>query len=340
MRKEPLFGKNLYELQTLSSNLGLPSYTGAQLAGWLYKKNALSIDEMTNLSKDARKLLNENYSFGVYLPSKVQESIDGSKKYLFDIQNKLSVETVYLPEEKRSTLCISSQAGCKMGCLFCMTGRQGFQAQLTAGEILNQIRSIPESNELSNVVYMGMGEPFDNIDEVLKSIEILTSDWGYEWSPRRITVSTIGIIPSMRRFIEESEAHLAISIHTPFSAERLKLMPIEKTYPIKKVVELLKEYDFGKQRRISFEYIMFEGFNDTTEHIKGLTKLLKGLRCRINLIKFHNIPDFPFNSASQKKMLWFCDQLKRKGLNCTIRRSRGEDIYAACGLLSTMKNEK
>jgi 23S rRNA (adenine2503-C2)-methyltransferase len=218
-----------------------------------------------------------------------------------------------------------------------MTGKQGFQGQLTAGEILNQIRSLPEYKKLTNVVYMGMGEPLDNLDEVLKSIEILTSEWGYAWSPKRITVSTIGIIPALKRFIEESRAHLAISLHTPFDDERLELMPVQKTYPISKVIEEIRKYDFGRQRRNSFEYIMFKGLNDTPEHIKGITKLLNGLRCRINLIRFHPIPGFEHESPSQKTMQWFRDSLSSKGITTTIRASRGEDIYAACGMLSTNK---
>ncbi|ASB49871.1 23S rRNA (adenine(2503)-C(2))-methyltransferase RlmN [Alkalitalea saponilacus] len=335
MQNELLYGKTLNELKEIVKQHNLPGFTAGQIADWLYKKRAESIDSMTNLSKKARQLLSENFETGVTLPSKVQESVDGTKKYLFPAHKHLFIEAAYIPEDNRKTLCISSQVGCKMGCLFCMTGKQGFQSQLTAGEILNQIRSIPESEELTNVVYMGMGEPLDNIEEVLKSLDILTSDWGYGWSPRRINVSTIGIVPAMRRFIEESEAHLAISLHTPFNEERQKLMPIEQVYSIEQVIETLREYDFGRQRRISFEYIMFEGINDTPAHVKGLTKILNGIRCRINLIKFHPIPDSPLRGTPHKTMQWFCDQLNNKGITTTIRRSRGEDIYAACGLLST-----
>jgi 23S rRNA (adenine2503-C2)-methyltransferase len=265
----------------------------------------------------------------------VQASVDGTKKYLYPAHKGLFIEAAYIPEKDRHTLCISSQIGCKMGCLFCMTGKQGFQGQLTAGEMVNQVLSLPESDQLTNVVYMGMGEPMDNIENVLKSLEIFTSDWGMGWSPRRINVSTIGVEPAMRRFIEESDAHLAISLHTPFNEERKKLMPIEQVYPIEEVISALKEYDFGRQRRISFEYIMFDGVNDTPAHIKGLTKLLNGIRCRINLIRFHPIPDSPLRGSSDEKMKWFSEQLSKKGLTTTIRRSRGEDIYAACGLLST-----
>ncbi len=332
---ESLFGKTLEELKELVALLQLPAFTAGQIADWLYKKGVDDIDQMTNLSNKVRAQLKENHAIGRIPPTQVQESADGTKKYLYSAHNKLFIETAYIPEDKRHTLCVSSQVGCKMGCLFCMTGKQGFQAQLTAGEIINQIMSLPERDLLTNVVYMGMGEPMDNIEQVLKSIEILTSHWGFGWSPRRINVSTIGIVPAMRRFIEECDAHLAISLHTPFNEERKQLMPIEQVYPVEEVIEVLRTYDFGRQRRISFEYIVFEGLNDTPAHVKGLTKLLNGLRCRLNLIRFHPIPGSPLRGASTESMQWMAARLNEKGLKTTIRRSRGEDIYAACGLLST-----
>ncbi|TAJ15333.1 23S rRNA (adenine(2503)-C(2))-methyltransferase RlmN [Marinilabiliaceae bacterium JC017] len=337
MKKEVLLGKTLSELKEIVKSLGLPQFTAKQIADWLYKKQILHIDQMTNLSKKARTMLADQYEIGLTPPESVKTSIDGTKKYLFPAAKEKFIEAAYMPEENRNTLCVSSQVGCKMGCLFCMTGRQGFQNQLSAGEIINQIQSLPEKDGLTNVVYMGMGEPMDNIDEVLKSLEILTSEWGYGWSPRRINVSTIGIIPALRRFIEESEAHLAISLHSPFNEERKKLMPIENAYPIEQVIDVLREYDFGRQRRISFEYIMFKGVNDSQIHVNELAKLLNGLRCRMNLIYFHAIPDSPLEGSNMKTMEWFRDQLNHKGITATIRKSRGEDIYAACGMLSTKK---
>ncbi|WP_234408952.1 23S rRNA (adenine(2503)-C(2))-methyltransferase RlmN [Marinilabilia salmonicolor] len=299
---EALFGKTLEELKIVAAENGLPGFTAKQMAQWLYTKGVSDIDDMTNLSKDARDRLKEKYIIGRVAPSKVQASVDGTKKYLYPAQKGLFIEAAYIPEKERHTLCISSQIGCKMGCLFCMTGKQGFQGQLTAGEIVNQVISLPESDQLTNIVYMGMGEPMDNVENVLKSLEIFTSDWGMGWSPRRFNVSTIGVEPAMRRFIEESDAHLAISLHTPFNEERKKLMPIEQVYPIEEVIDSLKEYDFGRQRRISFEYIMFDGVNDTPAHVKGLTKLLNGIRCRINLIRFHPIPDSPLRVHPMKKL--------------------------------------
>lgn len=333
--KQLLFGKTLSELQQLVVDLGLPRFTAGQIADWLYKKQISSIAEMSNLSKKNRELLNENFEVGLTSYTKVQISADGTKKYLFPtIQHKF-IETAMIPERDRKTVCVSSQVGCKMGCLFCFTAKQGFQGQLTAGEIINQIRSIDEAGEITNIVYMGMGEPFDNLDEVLKSIEILTSEWGFAMSPRRITVSTIGIIPGMLTFLEKSEAHLAVSLHTPFNEERQKLMPVQVAYPIEEVVREIKSWDFGRQRRVSFEYILFEGLNDSPAHVRELARLLDGLKCRINLIRFHPVPGTPLKSPSDKVMQEFKDALNNKGILTTVRASRGQDIYAACGLLST-----
>lgn len=340
MMKESLFGKTLAELQEITVALSLPKFTAKQIADWLYKKQISSIEEMTNLSKKARELLNEKFTFGLTPYVKVQESTDGTRKYLFPtIQNKF-IETAMIPERDRKTVCVSSQVGCKMGCLFCFTAKQGFQGHLSAGEIINQIKSIDEVEEISNIVYMGMGEPFDNLTEVLKSLEILTSEWGFAMSPRRITVSTIGVIPSMLTFLETSEAHLAVSLHTPFHAERQKIMPVEVAYPIEDVISEIKTWDFGNQRRVSFEYILFEGLNDTTAHVNELVRLLDGLKCRINLIRFHPVPGTPLKSPSEKTIQYFKEKLNRKGIVTTIRASRGQDIYAACGLLSTKELQK
>ncbi len=335
MSKDPLFGNTLDELRSIAVAHSLPKFVGNQLADWLYKKQVTSIEEMSNLSKNARELLDERYEVGLKLPAKVQESVDGTKKYLYATDDMKFIESAYIPDEDRATLCVSSQVGCKMGCLFCMTGKQGFQGQLSAGEIVNQIHSLPEREKLSNVVYMGMGEPLDNLDAVLKSIHILTADWGYAWSPRRITVSTIGILPAMKAFMEQSEAHLALSLHSPFEEERKNLMPIEQVYPLPDVMAAIKAFDWGRQRRISFEYIMFKGVNDTPAHVKELAKLLGGLRTRLNLIRFHPIPDTPLEGTEETRLHEFKEELNDKGVLTTIRASRGQDIWAACGLLST-----
>ncbi len=335
MMKDILYGKTLQELQTVCAELKMPSFTAKQIAQWLYQKDARSIEDMTNISKKNRSLLEEKYEVGRQEPLQVQVSVDGTKKYLFEAFGNNFIETAMIPDRDRKTVCVSSQVGCKMACVFCMTGKQGFQNQLTAGEILNQIFSIEEGPEVTNIVYMGMGEPFDNIDEVLKSLSILTSEWGYAMSPRRITVSSIGIIPSLQRFLLESECHLAISMHSPFDEERRELMPIQKAYPIKEVIEEIQDFDFGLQRRVSFEYIMFKGVNDTQAHVKELARLIGGLRCRMNLIRFHAIPDAPLEGTELVRMEEFRDALNKKNIMTTIRSSRGQDIFAACGLLST-----
>ena len=337
MQKEKLFGKTIDELKEVAAWAGLPSFTAKQMADWLYKKKISTIDEMTNLSQKGREKLKERYEFGLVAPLQCQTSIDGTKKYLFPTLNDQFIETAYIPDKDRATVCVSCQVGCKMGCLFCMTAKQGFQGNLEPGEIVNQIRSLPEWERVTNIVYMGMGEPFDNIDNVMKSLSILTSDWGFAMGPKRITVSSIGVIPGMRQFLAQSSCHLAISLHTPFEDERKKLMPVEKVYPLKEVLKEIRAFDFGKQRRVSFEYIVFKGVNDSPAHVKELVKLLGGLRCRINLIRFHPIPDSPLVGSDEETVQNFKNQLNDRGITATVRASRGEDIFAACGLLSTKK---
>lgn len=336
--RHPLLGMTLDELTALAKELGLPAFTGKQIADWLYKKHVTDIEEMTNLSKTARNKLNEKFEVGGSAPVAVQTSADGTRKYLFSVSGKQSIETVMIPDGDRATLCVSSQAGCRMGCRFCMTARQGLQVNLSAGEIIGQFSHVEERSRLTNAVYMGMGEPMDNIGEVLKSLQILTSDWGFAWSPRRITVSTIGVLPAMKRFLDESECHLAVSLHNPFDDGRRELMPMQKAYPLEKVIDSIRQYDFTGQRRVSFEYIMFAGRNDLAKHADALARLLQGLECRVNLIRFHTIPDCDLKPSPDTIMERFKNQLMGKGLMTTIRASRGEDILAACGLLST-KNQ-
>jgi 23S rRNA (adenine2503-C2)-methyltransferase len=333
--KESLLGKTREELTQLTTEMGLPSYTGGQLAYWLYKTAIDSFDQMTNVSKKARTTLSERFDLGIKAPISESVSTDGTKKYLFNAGNGKFIEAAYIPDGTRHTLCVSSQVGCKMGCLFCMTGKQGFQGQLTAGEILNQLRSIPEREKITNIVYMGMGEPFDNLDAVMKSTAILTAEYGFAISVRKVTVSTIGIIPAMKVFLENSKCNLAISLHTPFEDERKNLMPVQNVYPIKDVIETVQQYDLGKYRRVSIEYIMFKGLNDTRRHVNELARLLNKVNCRINLIRFHSIPGTPLESSDDATILDFQQALIAKGIVTTIRASRGQDIEAACGLLST-----
>ena len=341
--KPALLGKSLAELQEVALSVGLQKFAGKQLAEWLYVRRATSFDEMTNISLKGRQALEQQYTIGRHNPVAEAVSKDGTKKYLFRISNSVSgltsnseavyIESVYIPDNDRTTLCVSTQAGCKMGCKFCMTGTLGFHGHLSATEILNQIFSIPDSDSLTNIVYMGEGEPMDNIDHVLRSLQVMTAEWGCAWSPKRITVSTVGFVPGLERFLQESDCHLAISLHNPFGAERQDIMPIEKRYHLTDIVAMLKRYDWQHQRRVSFEYICWHNQNDTIRHAQELVRLLKGLPCRINLIRFHAGVDQVFASSDDQQMEWFRDYLSDHGITTTIRRSRGEDILAACGML-------
>ena len=351
-------GMTLAELKEAVTALGMPAFTAKQVAQWLYVKKVKSIDEMTNLSKQNRERLSEEFEVGAMAPIYCQRSKDGTVKYLFPVLTTnptpltshptpltshpsplttKCVETVYIPDGERATLCVSCQVGCKMNCLFCQTGKQGWQGDLTVADILNQIYSLPERDQLTNIVFMGQGEPMDNLDAVLLATEILTAADGYAWSPKRITVSSVGIRGKLKRFLDESQCHVAISMHSPLHDQRRQLMPAEGQMPIADVVALLKQYDFTHQRRCSFEYICFGGLNDTLAHGREIVRLLDGLECRVNLIRFHEIPSVDLPAADERRMEQLRDYLTQRGVFTTIRASRGQDIFAACGLLSTAR---
>ena len=335
--KEILLGKSPSELKETVLRLGLPAFTAKQLANWLYVKREFDFSRMTDISKAGRELLAEECEAGIVLPQESLTSRDGTRKYLFPVEGG-AVEAVVIPDGERRTLCVSSQVGCKMGCAFCMTGRQGFHGNLTAAQILSQFLAIDEAPQLTNAVFMGMGEPLDNFDNVSRAIEALTASWGFAWSPKRITLSTIGVLPKLRQYLDGSKCHLAVSLHNPFPEERLQMMPVQKAWPLEDVLALIRKYDFTGQRRVSFEYTMFGGFNDDKRHADALIRLLSGLECRVNLIRFHKIPDFSYESSPDKVMEEFRDSLNAHGVTCTIRASRGEDIFAACGLLAGKHN--
>ena len=340
MALKNLIGMTLSQLQQVVVENGMPLFTAKQMADWLYVKQVRSIGEMTNLSLKHRAKLAESYEVGLAEPSHKAASTDGTVKYLFPVQNGHYVEAVYIPDGDRATLCISSQVGCKMGCVFCMTGRQHYTASLTAGEILNQILSLPGKENLTNVVFMGMGEPLDNLENVLAVQEILTAPWGFGWSPKRITISTVGLRRELKQLIEGCECHIAVSLHAPTPEKRRELIPAEKAFSMTEMLEVLRRYDFSHQRRLSFEYTMFDGVNDSSDDARQLVKTLNGLSCRVNLIRFHAIPDSPLRPVSEERMTEFRDWLTAHGVFATIRASRGEDIWAACGMLSTAKNNK
>lgn len=338
--KKYLLGMTLGELKEVAKSLGMPAFTGGQMAKWLYTQQVKSIDEMTNISKANREKLAAAYAIGCKEPTDAQYSKDGTVKYLFPTDSGKFVETVYIPEDGRATLCVSSQVGCKMNCLFCQTGKQGFEGSLSATDILNQVYSLPERDKLTNIVFMGQGEPMDNLDNVLRVTEILTAGFGYGWSPKRITVSSVGIKGKLKRFLEESDCHVAISMHSPLHEQRSELMPAERGMSIESIVDLLGNYDFSHQRRLSFEYIVFKDVNDSEAHAKAIVRLLKGLDCRINLIRFHPISNTPLQGVDDQKMEEFRNYLTLHGVFTTIRASRGQDIFAACGLLSTAKEKE
>lgn len=338
MEKKKLLGMTLCELKAVATEVGLPAFAAKQIMQWLYNKRVKSIDEMTNLSLKSRAILAEHYTIGCVPPSDVQQSIDGTAKYLFPTENGQQVECVFIPDGDRATLCVSCQAGCRMGCRFCMTGRQGFGGNLSTADILNQVYSVPGNEQLTNIVFMGQGEPMDNLDAVLKATELLTNPDGWAWSPKRITVSTVGVRKGVERFLLESNCHLAVSLHNPFPKERLAMMPAEKAYGLEELMTLLKRQDWSHQRRLSFEYIVFGGLNDSERHAKELVRLLAPIECRVNLIRFHHIPDTPYKGATEEKMVWLRDYLTKHGVTTTIRASRGQDIYAACGLLHAKTN--
>lgn len=324
------------ELWQVASQLFLPDYAARQMAGCLYGKRCVStIDEMTSLPAKIRTIAAEDFCVGLRAPVSVQTSVDGTRKYLFPALADQYVEAAYIPDSERATLCMSTQVGCRMGCAFCMTARQGWQGNLSATDMLNQFRSLPERDSLTNIVMMGMGEPFDNLDELMKVLEVLTSDYGYGWAPKRITVSTVGILPAVHQFMAHCRCHLAVSLHHPDPAERQRLVPAERKYPVHQLVALLKNYDLNRQRRISFEYVMLAGVNDSLQQADDVVRLLSGLRCRVNLIRFHPVPGSAFVPSSDETIQMFADALQKKGLIATVRRSRGIDIQAACGLLST-----
>lgn len=336
---EKLLGKTPEELEKVAVSCGLKPFAGAQMARWLYVSKVREIDAMGNISKAGREALKKEFVTGVSSPAGRAESSDGTVKYLFGT-GASAVESVLIPDDDRRTLCVSSQAGCGMNCAFCMTGRGGFHGQLDAAGILNQFISIDAPEALTNAVFMGMGEPLANYDAVSRSIEVLTAPWGFGWSPKRITVSSIGVLPNLKRYLDEHRSHLAISLHNPFSDERAAFMPVEKTWPLKDVIGLIRRYDWHAQRRVSFEYTMFSGWNDSKRHADALIRLLRGLECRVNLIRFHKIPDFAYESSPRAVMESFRDRLSSNGITCTIRASRGEDILAACGMLAGKQNAK
>lgn len=341
--KTEILGLSLEQLQKLAQSAGMPRFVGKQIAEWIYDKKVTSFEEMANISKKNKEWLEENCTIGREAPVACQVSSDGTRKYLFKAGGGKYVESVYIPDKDRATLCVSSQVGCRMNCYFCATGKMGFKGNLDAAQILNQIFSVPPAQEkgqmplapLTNIVFMGMGEPLDNWTNLKKALDVLTSPWGLAWSPKRITVSTVGKLPELKYLLDETDVHVALSIHTPFADERGSMMPAQKAFPLKDVMSVLRGCDFSRQRRLSAEYIMWKGVNDDMEHARALAKLLQGTHCRVNLIRFHAVPGIDLKPCSEERMVMFRNYLNSQGITATIRASRGEDIEAACGMLAT-----
>ncbi len=332
--KDYLFGKTLDELEEIVLRYGQKRFVAKQISEWLYKKDVTDFIAMNNISKTLRQALCEDFRIGITPYVQVLTSKDGTKKYLFCYENNTFVEAVCIFDKQKVTLCISTQAGCKMNCDFCATGKQGFKRNLSANEILNIFRSVKEYRQIKNIVYMGMGEPLDNYFEVKNTLDILCKDYGYGFSPHRITVSTAGYKPFLEKFLRETSVDVAISLHNPIAQQRQQIMPIEKVYPISEIIPILKNFDWKRQRHLTFEYIVFKDLNDGTQHINAIAKLLNGLRCKINLIPFNTLPNTIYKGAKKEDMIKFQQQLINKGILTTIRSSKGEDIMAACGLLS------
>ncbi|HEX2921376.1 MAG TPA: 23S rRNA (adenine(2503)-C(2))-methyltransferase RlmN [Bacteroidales bacterium] len=330
MENSCLCGMSPVELTELFGKDGLTEDHAIKITNGLYKNSS----SLRAVPLKLRKLIDSKVSSGLYLPSSFEESLDGTKKYLFINSQGQRFESVFMPENKRNTLCVSSQSGCRMGCPFCQTGKYGFHGNLSAGDILNQLLSIPESGKITHIVFMGMGEPMDNYENVLKSCNILTSQWGRSLSPRKITVSTVGITPAINRFLKESECNLAVSLFSPFFDERSRIVPVEKKYPIGEIIGLLKGYTLRRKRRVTLSYIMIKGLNDTNQHLQELKNLLKDSDIRVNLLPYHIIAGDCNESSTPERMQIFKHELVISGISASVRKSRGVDISAACGLLA------
>jgi 23S rRNA (adenine2503-C2)-methyltransferase len=331
-----LYGLSLDALQDIATRLGLETYRATQLAEWLYRHEVSRISEMTNLPLGIRDALERGFEIRKLRPSGEQRSRDGSSKYLFEKPGTplARFETVAIPDADRMTICVSTQSGCRMGCRFCHTATAGFGGQLGPDEILSQIRCIPESAQLTHLVFMGMGEPLDNPEAVLPCLKILNSRWGYNLGAGRVTVSTIGVLPALEHLLEQSRCRIALSVHSPFPDERKVLIPAEARYPVRDVIDLLKAHTTSDSRRVSLEYIVFDRFNDTPRHAAALAGLIRNTTFRVNLISYAPRTDAPWRAASRRSIEAFQKALLAQGVSVTIRKSRGADISAACGMLA------
>src|SRR4030067_1590472 len=338
MKKADLRDLDLAELEDFALALGLQRYRGRQLFHWVYGKGVASPDMMTDLSKECRELISEKAYISTLREVKKQLSADGTEKFLFELEDGHRVESVLIPEEDRLTLCISTQVGCGMGCTFCLTGKGGLARNLKSSEIVNQVlhvqKGLPERKVITNIVIMGMGEPLSNYNNVTKAIEILKHPLGPAIGARRIPLSTPGLVPGIKKLGEGSlNINLAISLNASTDEQRSQIMPVNRKYPLKKLIEACRDFPLRKGRMLSFEYVLLEGVNDRPEDARRVSNLLKGIPCKINLIPFNEFPGAPYKRPSEEAVLRFQEILTSNNYSVFIRKPRGRDILAACGQL-------
>jgi 23S rRNA (adenine2503-C2)-methyltransferase len=333
----PIAGMDPAGIETHLESRGIESRYGRRLLYWIYRKGIKSFGEINDIPARVVKTVMESFETGLSSPLASETSADGSVKYLFKTSGGLFHETVWLPEEKRKTVCISVQSGCRMGCRFCATGQAGWGGNLTAGEIVNQVISLPD--RFTHVVFMGMGEPGDNIEEVIKAANILTAEWGLAAGSGKVTISTVGVTPSVERLLNETECNITLSLHSPFPDERLGVIPAEATWPFADTLRLMKEAGNRRKRRFTVAYVMIEGKNDSDQHIEELKRLLTGTGIRVNILPYHPPVEDSERSSSDAAMIRFKHLLVTSGIGASVRRSRGSDIAAGCGMMAGKRVE-
>lgn len=334
MVRKSICGLASDEIFDLIRSSGFTTGHAVSLAHNVYKKHRSDISLFEKIPKTLKIMLSASAVSGIFFPKDELVSDDKSVKYLFVSEFGKVFETVYIPEGRRHTVCVSTQSGCRMGCTFCATGEYGYKGNLTSAEIVNQIIAIPQAEKITHVVFMGMGEPMDNLENVLKACNIITAEWGLALSPRNVTVSTVGILPGIEKFLKASDCNMTLSLFSPFADERVKGVPIEKLYPFQKILDLMKQFKVRKGRRLSVAYMMIQNVNDTDSHLRELISIVKGSSVRVNLIPYHPHPGVQNLSSSKERMQYFKHNLVISGISASIRKSRGADISAACGLLA------
>lgn len=332
--KVPLIGFTPQELSSALQEYGVTSHQVERLMRWIYRKRGKDISTFSDVPKSILQAVRQDYWIGLYPPLEIKQSEDGSVKYLFCNRQKQVFEAVAMNSGNRHTLCLSTQSGCRMGCRFCRTGSIGYRGNLVAGDIINQVLSMPDSKRLNRIVLMGMGEPLDNLEAVNKSLEILTADWGFALGKSNITISTVGLLSGLEAFLKSPRCNLAISLHSPFPDEREMLMPLERTNPISEIIKLLKSYPLKKPLRLTFEYVALGSLNLSENHAKATAALLKGLSCHLNIIPWNQHGAATFHTPTNDEVVNFMEILNAEGIPANLRKSMGVDIDAACGQMA------